>query len=49
MWVDLTVIAIVEVAQTAQELCDANRIEILNIDADTSPDVFRSEFVIHYH
>lgn len=41
-------IAIVEVARTSQELCDAHGIEIFNIDADTSPDVLRSELVTYY-
>ena len=45
---DQTATAIVEVARTTQDLCDAHEIGILNIDADTSPDVQLSEFVTLY-
>lgn len=40
--------AIVRVAEFTQELCAPHDIEILNIDADTSPDVERSQFVTLY-
>lgn len=45
---DKTARAIVEVAHTAQDLCDAHDVEILTIDADTSPDVQSSTFVTLY-
>jgi hypothetical protein len=41
--------AVVEVAEATQELCARHEVEILNIDADTSPDVERSRFVTLYH
>ena len=40
--------AVVQVAEATQELCDPHGIQILNIDADTSPDVERSQFVTLY-
>lgn len=40
--------AIVETAEVATELCAPHSIEILEIDADTSPDVSRSHFVTIY-
>jgi len=45
---DKTETAIVDVALAAQDLCGAHGVEILNIDADTSCDVQRSEFVTLY-
>jgi hypothetical protein len=39
---------VVEGAETTQELCAGHGIEILNIDADTSPDVKRSRLVTLY-
>lgn len=37
--------AIMDVVRTARDLCERHRVEILEIDADTSPDIMRSEFV----
>lgn len=45
---DKSAAAIVEAAQTMQGLCDEYGAEILNIDADTSPDVEHSRFVTLY-
>ena len=39
---------VAEVAEATQELCAQHHVEILNIDADTSPDVERSRFVTLY-
>jgi len=44
----LTASAILEVALAVQALCDPSQVEILNIDADTSPDVERSQFMTLY-
>ena len=46
--VEKSVEAVVRAATAAQELCIPHGIEILNIDADTSPDVERSHFVTLY-
>ena len=46
--VERTAAAILAVAEAVQSLCRAHGIEVLNIDADTSPDVQRSEFVTLY-
>ena len=46
--VDRTETAIVAVAEAVRGLCDVRGIEILNIDADTSPDVQHSTFVTLY-
>jgi len=46
--VDRTATAILAVAETMRGLCDAHGIEILNIDADTSPDVQNSNCVTLY-
>jgi hypothetical protein len=46
--VEPTAPAIVAVAEAVGSLCDAHGIEILNIDADTSPDVQQSKFVTLY-
>lgn len=46
--VERTAGAIVEVAQSVQALCEAHAVDIINIDADTSPDVKRSQFVTLY-
>ncbi len=43
--VERTASAIVEVARLVQTLCEAHAVDILAIDADTSPDVRRSEFM----
>ncbi len=40
--------AIVQAAEAARELCARHGVEIINIDADTSPDVRRSRFVTLY-
>ena len=40
--------AVVQAAEATQELCVLHGIEILNIDADTSPDVQRSQCVTLY-
>lgn len=45
---DRTAAAIVAVAEATRGLCAAHGIEILDIDADTSPDVQRSQFVNLY-
>lgn len=37
-----------EIAQSVQTLCEAHEVEVLNIDADTSPDVRGSQFVTLY-
>lgn len=46
--VEKSVEGVVRVAEPTQELCARHGIEILNIDADTSPDVGRSHFVMLY-
>jgi hypothetical protein len=46
--VEKSVDGVVRAAEATQELCVRNDIEILNIDADTSPDVERSHFVTLY-
>ena len=38
--------AIIEVAREAQELCDQQSAQILEIDADTSPEVEHSRFIV---
>ena len=43
--VERTTAAIVDVAQWVQTLCEMHAVDILNIDADTSPDVWQSQFV----
>jgi hypothetical protein len=40
--------AVVRAAEATQELCALHGIQILNIDADTSPDVQRSQLVTLY-
>jgi len=46
--VERTVSAIVSVALSVQALCDSFTVDLLHIDADTSPDVRRSQFVTLY-
>jgi hypothetical protein len=46
--VEKSVEAVVRAAEATQELCVPHGIEILNIDADTSPAVERSQFVTLY-
>ena len=46
--VERTASAIVAVAEAVRALCNHHSIEILNIDADTSPDVQHSTFVTLY-
>lgn len=46
--VEKSVEAVVGIAEATQELCVSHGIEILNIDADTSADVERSQFVTLY-
>jgi hypothetical protein len=46
--VDRTATAILAVAEAMRALCDGRGIEVLNIDADTTPDVQHSEFVTLY-
>jgi hypothetical protein len=46
--VEKSVEAILNVAEAAQELCARHGVEILIMDADTSPDVERSRFVTLY-
>jgi hypothetical protein len=46
--VNRTATAIVDLAESTKALCDPHQVEILNIDADTSPDVQRSQFVTLY-
>ncbi len=46
--VEKSVDAVVRAAEATQELCVPRGIEILNIDADTSPDVERSKLVTLY-
>jgi hypothetical protein len=46
--VEKSVEAVVRAAEATQELCAPHGIEILNIDADTSPDVERSKLVTLY-
>jgi hypothetical protein len=46
--VDRTAEAIVDVARSVQALCQRHAVEVLNIDADTSPDVSRSQFMTLY-
>jgi hypothetical protein len=46
--VERTTTAIVAVAEMVRGLCDAHGIEILNIDADTAPEVQNSKFVALY-
>ena len=43
--VEKSVNSVVRAAEATQELCVPHDIEILNIDADMSPDVERSQFV----
>ena len=43
--VEKSVDAVVRAAEATQELCVPNDVEILNIDADTSSDVERSQFM----
>jgi hypothetical protein len=46
--VEKSVEAVVRAAEATQELCIKHGIEILNIDADTSPDVERARFATLY-
>lgn len=46
--VERTAATIVDVAQSMQALCERHAVDILTIDADTSPDVRRSQFVTLY-
>ena len=46
--VERTASAIVEVARSVQALCDRHAVDVLRIDADTSPDVRRSQFFTVY-
>lgn len=46
--VERTVPSIVAVARRVQTLCEANAVDLLNIDADTSCDVRTSRFVTLY-
>ena len=46
--VERTAEAIVEVARSVRALCHRHTVEVLNIDADTSPDVSQSQFVTLY-
>ena len=46
--VEKSVEAVVRAAEATQELCVPHGIKILNIDADTSPDVERSRLVTLY-
>ncbi len=46
--VEKSVEAVVGAAKATQKLCAPHGIEILDIDADTSPDVNRSQFVTLY-
>jgi hypothetical protein len=46
--VEKSVDAVVRAAEATQDLCVPHGIEILNIDADTSPDVERSQSVTLY-
>lgn len=43
--VERTAAAIIAVAEKALGLCDAHNVEVLGIDADTSPEVQTSRFV----
>jgi hypothetical protein len=46
--VERTAEAIVDVARSVQALCEGHAVDIINIDADTAPDVRRSQFVTLY-
>lgn len=46
--VERSVASIVEMAESVLALCTPRGIEIINIDADTSPDVRQSNFVTLY-
>ena len=46
--VDKSVQAVVRAAEATHELCIPHGIQILNIEADTTPDVRRSQFVTLY-
>lgn len=48
MQVEKSVDAVVRAAEATQKLCVSHGIKILNIDADTSPDVESSQFVTLY-
>jgi hypothetical protein len=42
---DRTASAIIEIARQTEQLCTDHGVEIINIDADTSPEVPRSHFI----
>lgn len=44
--VERTAAAILEIARWLQKLCEEHGVDLLNIDADTSPDVRVSRFVM---
>lgn len=46
--VERSIAAIVEVAESVLAMCTPRGVEIINIDADTSPDVGQSKFVTLY-